>query len=55
MLDAQGVMDLLLELNVRLGFVRHGNGSVKGSESALASSVLTSLHYYLVKQPHLLF
>jgi hypothetical protein len=40
MLHAQGVMDLLLELNVRVDFVRHGNGSVKGSESALASQVL---------------
>jgi hypothetical protein len=39
-LHAQGVMDLLLELNVRVDFVRHGNGSVKGSESALASQVL---------------
>ena len=37
MLHAQGVMDLLLELNVRVDFVRHGNGSVKGSESTLAS------------------
>ena len=37
MLDAQSVVDLLLELNVRVDFVKHGNGSVKGSESALAS------------------
>jgi hypothetical protein len=37
MLHAQGVMDLLLELNVRVDFVRHGNGAVKGLESALAS------------------
>jgi hypothetical protein len=29
MLDAQGVVDLLLELVVRLDFVRHGNRSVK--------------------------
>ncbi|HEU5239191.1 MAG TPA: hypothetical protein VFU37_18825 [Pyrinomonadaceae bacterium] len=29
MLHAQGVMDLLLELNVRMDFVRHGNSSVK--------------------------
>jgi hypothetical protein len=28
MLHAQGVMDLLLELNVRMDFVRHENGSV---------------------------
>ena len=28
MLHAQGVMDLLLELDVRVDFVRHGNGSV---------------------------
>jgi len=40
MLHAQGVMDLLLELNVRVDFVRYGNGSVKGSQSALASQVL---------------
>jgi hypothetical protein len=37
MLNAQGVVDLLLELNVRVDFVKHGNGSVKGSESAVAS------------------
>jgi len=37
---AQGMVNLLLELNVRVDFVKHGNGSVKGSESALASSVL---------------
>jgi len=36
MLHAQGVMDLLLELNVRVDFVRHEDGSV------------TSLRYYLV-------
>ena len=36
MLHAQGVMDLLLELNVRVDFVRHRDGSV------------TSLRYYLV-------
>jgi hypothetical protein len=29
MLDAQGVVDLLLELDVRVDFVRHGNRSVK--------------------------
>jgi hypothetical protein len=29
MLDAQGVVDLLLELDVRVDFVRHGNGSAK--------------------------
>jgi hypothetical protein len=29
MLHTQGVMDLLLELNVRMDFVRHGNSSVK--------------------------
>jgi hypothetical protein len=40
MLHAQGVMDLLLELNVRVDLVRYGNGSVKGSESPLASQVL---------------
>ena len=34
------MVNLLLELNVRVDFVKHGNGSVKGSESALASSVL---------------
>jgi hypothetical protein len=36
MLHAQGVMDLLLELNVRMDFVRHEDGSV------------TPLGYYLV-------
>jgi hypothetical protein len=29
MLDAQGVVDLLLELDVRVDFGRHANGSVK--------------------------
>jgi hypothetical protein len=29
MLNAQGMVDLLLELNVGVDFVRHGNGSVK--------------------------
>jgi hypothetical protein len=29
MLDARGVVDLLLELDVRVDFVGHGNGSVK--------------------------
>jgi hypothetical protein len=29
MLDAQGVVDLLLELDVRVDLVRHGNRSVK--------------------------
>ena len=29
MLDAQVVVDLLLELDVRVDFVRHGNRSVK--------------------------
>jgi hypothetical protein len=29
MLDAQGVVDLLLELDIRVDFVRNGNGSVK--------------------------
>jgi hypothetical protein len=48
LLHARGVMDLLLELNVRVDFVRYGNGSVKGSQSALASQGLTSLRYYLV-------
>jgi hypothetical protein len=36
MLHAQGAMHLLLELNVRVDFVRHRDGSV------------TSLRYYLV-------
>jgi hypothetical protein len=36
MLNAQGMVDLLLELIVRVDFVKHGIGSVKGSESALA-------------------
>jgi hypothetical protein len=61
MLHAQGVMDLLLELNVRVDFVRYGNGSVKGSQSALASQVL---HHFVTNwlltlmaspRPHLLF
>jgi hypothetical protein len=34
MLNAQGMMDLLLELNVRVDFVRHGNGSVKAQSVA---------------------
>jgi len=29
MLDAQGVVDLLLELGVRVDFIKHGNDSVK--------------------------
>jgi hypothetical protein len=29
MLDAQGVVDLLLELGVRVDFARHRNGSMK--------------------------
>jgi hypothetical protein len=29
MLDARGVVDLLLKLVVKVDFVRHGNGSVK--------------------------
>jgi hypothetical protein len=29
MLDAQGVVDVLLKLDVRVDFVRHGNGWVK--------------------------
>jgi hypothetical protein len=33
-LNAQGMMDLLLELNVRVDFVRHGNGSVKAQSVA---------------------
>jgi hypothetical protein len=36
MLHAQGMIDLLLELNVRVDFVRHEDGSV------------TSLRYYQV-------
>jgi hypothetical protein len=34
MLNAQGRVDLLLELNVRVDFVRHGNGSVKAQSVA---------------------
>jgi hypothetical protein len=34
MLDAQGVVDLLLELDVRVDFVRHGNGSAKAQSVA---------------------
>jgi hypothetical protein len=36
MLQAQGVMDLLLELNVRMDFARHEDGS------------MTPLRYWLV-------
>jgi hypothetical protein len=34
MLDAQVVVDLLLELGVRVDFIRHGNGSVKAQSLA---------------------
>jgi len=34
MLDAQGVVDVLLELGVRVNFVRYGNGSVKAQSVA---------------------
>jgi hypothetical protein len=34
MLNAQGMVDLLLELNVRVDFVRHGNGSAKAQSVA---------------------
>jgi hypothetical protein len=34
MLDVQGVVDLLLELDVRVDFVRHGNGLVKAQSGA---------------------
>jgi hypothetical protein len=47
MLNAQGMMDLLVELNVRVDFVKHGNGSVKGSESALCLVGVTSLRHDL--------
>jgi hypothetical protein len=48
MLNAQGMVDLLLELNVRVHFVKHGNGSVKALESALASYGVTSLRHYVI-------
>jgi hypothetical protein len=32
MLDAQGIVDLLLQLDARVDFVRHGNHSVEGSK-----------------------
>jgi hypothetical protein len=44
MLHAQGVMDLLLELNVRVDFVRHGNGSVKAQR---VRSHRRSLHHFV--------
>jgi hypothetical protein len=34
MLNAQGMVNLLLELNVRVDFVRRGNGSVKAQSVA---------------------
>jgi hypothetical protein len=34
MLNAQGVVDLLLELDVRVDIVRDGNGSVKAQSVA---------------------
>jgi hypothetical protein len=34
MLDAQGAVDLLLELDVSVDFVRHGNGSTKAQSVA---------------------
>jgi len=34
MLNAQGMMDLLLELNVRVDFIKHGNGFVKAQSVA---------------------
>jgi len=34
MLNAQSMVDLLLELNVRVDFVKHGNGSVKAQSVA---------------------
>jgi hypothetical protein len=41
MLDAQGVVDLLLELDVRVDFVRHVNGSVKPYTGASARDLRT--------------
>jgi hypothetical protein len=35
MLDAQGVVDLLPELDVRVDFIRHGNCSVKAQSAVL--------------------
>ena len=35
--SALASMDPLLELNLRVDFVRHENGSLKGAEGALAS------------------
>ena len=42
MLDAQGVVDLLLESNVRVHFVRHVNRSVK-SQSVRGSGATFTL------------
>jgi hypothetical protein len=50
MLDAQGVMDLLLELVVRLDFVRHGNRSVKAQSVCVVGAArrdkLAALHWW---------
>jgi len=35
MLDAQGLVDLLLKLDVKVDFVRHGNCSVKAQSVVL--------------------
>jgi hypothetical protein len=44
MLDAQGVVDLLLESDVRVDFVRHGNRSVK-AQSVTTGDKLAALHW----------
>jgi hypothetical protein len=41
MLHAQGVVDLLLELDVRVDFVRHGNGSVKSQSVPRGGATFT--------------
>jgi len=53
MLDAQGVVDLLLELDVRVDFVRHGNGSVKAQGVARdgKGDKLAALHWSERTQP----
>jgi hypothetical protein len=41
MLDAQGVVDLLLELDLRVDFVRHGNWLGKVSKCARGGATFT--------------
>src|SRR5882724_6497756 len=45
MLDAQGVVDPLLKLGVRVDFVRHRNGSVKSQSVRGTALSFTGLHW----------